>query len=169
MASVPPHELEEDVVRFYERLEKLNACADAVEWAREYPSLQAAWDACERADWMMWLLGRLSGPPGSPSRKRVVALACKCARTAWKWMPTAARECIRTTEAYLRGEARLDDVREAAYAYAYADAAYAAAAAAYDAAYAADAADAYDAAYDSALRKMADMMRRERPSAPRLR
>ena len=38
------------------RLKQLSACAEAVTWARDHDSLQAAWDACQRGDWMVWLL-----------------------------------------------------------------------------------------------------------------
>jgi len=41
------------------RLMKLDACNEAVVWAREYPTLEAAWAACERGDWMLWLLARV--------------------------------------------------------------------------------------------------------------
>jgi len=41
-------------------LADLGACTDA------------AWAACERGDWMLWWLGRMSGPPGSPLRRALV-------------------------------------------------------------------------------------------------
>ena len=34
---------------------RLGACPEAVEWAKPYATLQQAWDACERPDWMLWL------------------------------------------------------------------------------------------------------------------
>jgi hypothetical protein len=37
-------------------LKKLHACADAIVWAEKFDSLAEAWDACERVDWMWWLL-----------------------------------------------------------------------------------------------------------------
>lgn len=35
-------------------LVRLGACAAAVEWAKQYPTFQAAWNACGRSDWMEW-------------------------------------------------------------------------------------------------------------------
>lgn len=41
---------------------RLGACAEAVEWAAPYETLDAAWAACERPDWLLW---RLVVPTGS--------------------------------------------------------------------------------------------------------
>ena len=43
---------------YIDRIADLGACAPAMAWLRseQYPSLQAAWDACPRGDWMLWLL-----------------------------------------------------------------------------------------------------------------
>lgn len=38
------------------KLEKMGACSMAVEWARDFPSLTAAWRACPWVDWMWWLI-----------------------------------------------------------------------------------------------------------------
>ena len=55
------------------KLETLHACSDAIEWARKQPSLAVAWAACERGDWMLWLIGRLdASPPWSDERKPLV-------------------------------------------------------------------------------------------------
>ena len=140
-----------------EALRRRDACKDAVAWCEQHDSFAAAWAACERGDWMMWLLGELSGPPESDSRKKLVMCACACARLALRHVPCGderPRRAIEVAEAYCRGEATLDDVRAAAYAaYAYAPAGVAAAAyaahAAYNSAYAA-AADAGGAANNSA-------------------
>ena len=42
-----------------EKLEKLNACEEAVEWASQQKSFPSAWEACERGDWMLWLAYKL--------------------------------------------------------------------------------------------------------------
>jgi len=132
-----------------DELEKLSACKRAVEWVAEQPSAAAAWRNCERGDWMLWLLGRLSGEPGSAKRKRLVLCCCQCARLALTHVPAGEdrpRLAIETAERWARGEGpTLSDVRAAADA---ADAAYAAYVAAYaDAAYAAYAAYAAHAAH----------------------
>jgi len=41
-------------------LQSINACGEAIRWASDFDNAQAAWDACERGDWMLWLLGKLS-------------------------------------------------------------------------------------------------------------
>ena len=127
-------------------LKTLRACEEAVEWASQYPTLQAAWEACERGDWMLWLLGKSCGNTGSEKHKQVVLLACKCARLALKHVPRGEdrpRIAIETAERWTRGAATLEEVRDAYYyAYDAADSAAHAAYYAYDAAY-----YAYDAYY----------------------
>ena len=58
-------------------LVEMNACAEAVTWARTQKSLAVAWKTCERADWMLWLLGR---EPTRADRQKLVLVACECAR-----------------------------------------------------------------------------------------
>ena len=154
-----------------ERLNTIGACHDAVEWAGKYKTPKAAWKACQRGDWMLWLIGKTSGPPDSDSRRKLVLVAAQCAELA---LPFARDEetraicesTIQTCYAYAAGEAELTDVRSAA------DAAYAATAAAY-AAYAADAA--YAAAYAATtaadarskiLAACADIVRDNYPESP---
>lgn len=55
---------------------------DAWAWASQFEDPQAAWDACDRGDWMAWLLGRLAGPAGDPTRKKLTVCACACAQLA---------------------------------------------------------------------------------------
>ena len=127
-----------------DRLVKMGACEDAVAWVGDR-DITAAWAECDRADWMLWLAGRVV------ARKTVVLAACACARTALRYVLAGEdrpRVAIETAERWARGEATIAEVRSAAAAaaaYAADDAAYAAAYAADAAAYAADAA-AYAAA-----------------------
>ena len=44
-----------------EQLKRLGACPEAVEWASSYPTIQAAWEVCERGDWMLWFLSKIGG------------------------------------------------------------------------------------------------------------
>jgi hypothetical protein len=150
---------------FEKLLVNLGACSNGKAWARG-KTLKKTWETLERADWMMWLLGKMADKPGWPTRKTVISLACDCAATAlsiWeKRYPddTRPHEAIQAARDYVKGKITLAELKEkrssAAAAYAAADAAYAAAAAAYDAdaaAYAAAAAAAYDdaaAAYAAA-------------------
>jgi hypothetical protein len=139
------------VKEIIEKLKSMRACSPVVEWAKTQDDWQTCWESCERGDWMLWLLGKLSGPAWGEARKPLVLTACECARLALPYTKDPrALKCIETAETWTRGEATHEQVR-AAYAAAFA-AAYAAYAAdvAADAAYAADvAADvaAYAAAY----------------------
>ena len=158
------------------KLQAIEACGDAVEWARTQPSYEAAWKSCKRGDWMLWLAGKLCGEKGSSAHRAVVLAACACARLSLKYVPKGEKcplAAIETAERWARGEdgVTLDMVRAAhaaAYAYtaayaAYAAAedAYAAAYAAYAAAYAATAADAAeDAAAASTLAGCASIVRK---------
>lgn len=164
----------------------LKPCQEALNWAEAYSSLTAAWASCERGDWMLWLLGKLVGPPESDSRRRLTLAACACARLALPHISkgeTRPLQSIETAEKWARGEEgiTLDDVRlaaraaYAAYATAYATytaddatcaayAAYAAARAAYATAYAAYTADDTDAeVYNQTLAKCADIVREYYP------
>ena len=51
-------------VDYIDRIADLGACAPALDWLRseQYPSLQAAWDACPRSNWMLWLLSTMDHP-----------------------------------------------------------------------------------------------------------
>src|SRR3989304_5262120 len=124
-------------------LKQYNPCADALAWARTQPSAAVAWRDCTRGDWMLWLVGQLSGPPESASRKALVLTACACARLALPHVPASEerpRIAIETAEQWAGGRngGMLENVKRAAAYAAYA--AYAAADAAASAAYAAYAA-----------------------------
>jgi len=173
-----------------DRLKAIGACGEAVVFARAFKDQQVAWDACDRADWMIWLLGRLAGPPESEGRRALVLCAADCAETALPYVrdeETAAISlaCIQTCRAWAHGEASAEELREArdaagaygaydaaADAAAYAAdaaadaAAYAAYAAADAAAYAAAYAAAADAARMKALAAMADIVRAHYPICP---
>ena len=139
-----------------DELENIHACPEAIVWAEQYPDMQAAWIACERGDWMLWLAGKHSGPAESPGRRKLVLAATECARLAWPYVRKKDHDiierCYSVAEAWGNNDptvslAEVQVAADAAYATAYdADAADAAAAAAAYAAYAAYAADAATAA-----------------------
>ena len=72
-----------------EQLERLGACCDAVDWARGYDTPEAAWAACGRGDWMLWVAAR-AVQPGSPEHNAVVAATCACARRSLPYVSSAA-------------------------------------------------------------------------------
>ena len=134
-------------------LADLKACQEAVEWVG-CRTLAEAWAGCRRADWMLWLASRMM------DWKLVVRAACAAVRPALKYVTEGEDrplKAIETAEAWVRGEATIDDVKastgsarsaaEAAWSAAWsADAAWAAEAAAYAARAAAEAAGAAEAA-----------------------
>jgi len=127
-------------------LDDLNACSQSKDWvkAQNMASLEDAWLKCERADWLLWFAAKRG-----LDRKKLVFIACQCARTALKYTKDErVLKCIETAEAWTGDEVSIEELkkaRDSAYA------AYSAAADASDAAYAAysaaAAADASDAAY----------------------
>lgn len=109
-------------------IKKLGACSEAIRWGNQFEKLADAWAVCERGDWMLWLLGKLSGPPseGSDARKKLVMVTCQCARLALKYIPKDEKRpllAIETAEKWVHGEGdiTLDDILKAVYAAAYAD------------------------------------------------
>jgi len=133
--------LKEDKMKEYAKIKSLGACRSALEWLQSYTDPQKAWGECERGDWMLWLLSWQS--EDSEPRKKLVYTACQCARLALPNIKDErARKCIETTEAWIRGEASIAQVKDARSA-AYDAAFFAASDVAYDAAYAAFAAAAY--------------------------
>ena len=178
-----------------EKLQQMQACREGIEYARQFPTLQAAWDACERPDWMCWLLREtVTGENGSPVHRALVRVTARCAMLAPELTGDRAQyELARqwACDAALRfgeGENNRDecaaaDAAAAAAAYAAAAAAadayaavavpayaaYAASAAADAAAYAAEATEATDAAADArkqVLAECCDIIREEFPQAP---
>ena len=136
-------------------LRNLHACGEAVEWAGEQKSAAEAWKNCERGEWMLWLLGKLSGKPESEKRKRLAA--CECARLSLKYVPKGEKRplvAIQTAEKWTRGEATIEEVRTTAHAATYA-ATYAALAAL--------------AARKKVLSRCADIVRKHYPNPPRIR
>ena len=130
-----------------DNLVRLSACNDAVEWAQNYETFPAAWKACKRGDWMLWLAAR-----SGVDRKVLVLAACACARTALKYVAKGEerpRVAIETAERWARGEVTIAEVIAASYA------AYTAAYAASAAAYASYAAYAADAAADARIKSFA--------------
>ncbi len=136
-----------------------DTCSKAMTWAKSFRTFQKAWNVCERGDWMLWLIGKLSGKPDSDTRRKLVLTACKCARLSLSQVSAGELRPLKAIEAAEAWANRkpgitLVDVRKAANAANAADAAYAAYAAANAATYAA--ADAADAAANAAANAAAD-------------
>ena len=115
-------------------LKSLGARCEALEWVGNR-ALVTAWTECPRGEWLLWLAAK-----AGIDRKQLVMAACATAREALQFVPAGEnrpRIAIETAEAWCRGEATIEQVREVRLNAAAADSAYAAAAYAYAAAYAA--------------------------------
>jgi hypothetical protein len=67
----------------YDLISHLCPCEEAIAWLRTQPAdIVTAWNACERADWLLWLAGRAGVEP-----PLLVLAACDCARTALRFVP----------------------------------------------------------------------------------
>jgi hypothetical protein len=86
---------------FRETLRGLRACAEAQEWAKGHESLDEAWAACPRADWMLWLLARTTADQNDP---RFRLTACDFAELS---MPHRA---IQVARKFANGEASREEM-----------------------------------------------------------
>ena len=100
------------------KLKRLGACEEAVTFSKGFKSAQTAWDACERGDWMLWLIGRkITCAPWTDGRKKILACAMDCAETAKNLWPAAKRDAIAghmtTLRRWIKGKATTDEAIEA--------------------------------------------------------
>lgn len=137
---------------YVDRIAALGACIPAVEWLRQenHPTLDAAWRACPRADWLVWL-GARCATPGSPEHRAVVTAVIDCAAVVMVVGSPGEdrpRRAVEIAQAVLRGETTVSKCRGAAddaYAASYVVSDDCASAAARAAAYAAACAAGYAA------------------------
>ena len=77
-------------------------------WAGRFETRQAAWDACEWGEWMLWLAARLSGPPGLPGRRKLVLCVADVLRTGSPRVIGQSRRallrCCEAAERWARSE-----------------------------------------------------------------
>ena len=66
------------------KLKAIGACEEAVVWAATQPDFHTAWQACERAHWLLWLTGNMADKPGWPERKTVILAGIACGRLSLK-------------------------------------------------------------------------------------
>jgi hypothetical protein len=55
-----------------EMFKYLEACEEAVSWV-EGKSVREAWETSDRADWMLWLCGRMAGIGTWPSKSTLIS------------------------------------------------------------------------------------------------
>ena len=76
-------------MEFYEELEEMGACRSAIMWiVNNGYNLQQAWQNCDRADWMIWLLAEMVEEPDWPTKPEVIKLVCKLVRRGLSYVPT---------------------------------------------------------------------------------
>ena len=145
------------------------ACSDGAEFAAKFETMAEVWDACPRADWLIWILDKVE----IRDDKKLRLFGCWCVRTTkladgltvWDLLTDErSRKAVELAEAFANGKAtraELDAARAAAWdaaCDAARAAAWAALAAAWDAARA-SARAAWDAACDAARKQQADHLR----------
>ena len=131
------------------KLERLQACNEAIEYVKTQKSAKDAWMNCERGDWMLWIAKRLD----VDDRKLTLAKATCASQVRHLMKDQRSLDALDACFRYAKGEItrkELNAYTNAAF-YAYTNDANAANAAnAYAAFYAADAFYAYAAFYASA-------------------
>ena len=66
------------------RLEAIGACRDAITWVRESDlTLEDAWLACPRGDWLLWYAAKAGA-----DRRSIVRCACEIVRIALPLVPS---------------------------------------------------------------------------------
>jgi hypothetical protein len=143
-----------DKEKFIKKLKSLNACEEAIEFAKTKSSWQEVYSECDRGDWLLWLFAKTN-----PDDVRLLILAKgKCAETV-KHLMKDERSTAAVEAAISYGEGKISkkelkefataahDAHDARAAIAFAAAAHADTAAAYAAFAAFAAADADADAY----------------------
>lgn len=99
-------------------LKLMGACESSVEWARAYRTSAEAWDACPRADWLLWLLEIAGIQECSKARQ----FGCRCVRstplpaggTVWDLLSeSASRGAVEVGERYACGDCDEEDLSTA--------------------------------------------------------
>ena len=120
---------------WHNKLAALEPCSEALEWAKKYSTVQEAWDACERGDWLAWFAGRVGLTP--KRRRQLVLAAVDIAETVAHLNPDPrVMEAITAARTWANNPT---EKNAAAWAAAWDAAGDAAWAAAWDAAWAGDA------------------------------
>ena len=93
------------------KLKELDACDHAIEWAKDYDTLQEAWDNCQRGDWMLWLINKMQWS----NVKDISLMAVAFARQVQHLMKDQRSiNALDVAERYANGEATVDELRAAA-------------------------------------------------------
>lgn len=98
-------------------------CGDGAKFASRYRTMAEAWDACPRADWMLWAYGRFPSygrdATNSADESSLRLFACWCARNTplgdgrllWDLIDDLRSvRAVGTAERFARGEASPDEL-----------------------------------------------------------
>ena len=92
-----------------DQLEEWTACEDGIEYMASHATVQEAWQACQRGDWMMWWAQHCG-----VEKKVLLFCAVKQARLAQHLMTDQRSiKALDVAEAYAHGQATLDELRRA--------------------------------------------------------
>ena len=111
MATTTRQHRFDGLVAYSKATGKDKPCDEAREWAKPFKTAKAAWVACERPDWMLWLLGSLCPEGfGVPERRKLAGVLAECSRAVLdnfeKHRPgdTRVRACIELVERFASGD-----------------------------------------------------------------
>lgn len=87
----------------------MNACVESREWADAIKTKtnQEAWDTCEHADWMVWLLKKVNRNPSIKTLMLCVKCACEFTKSSFRYPTTKEKrlvERIQIVEQWLNGD-----------------------------------------------------------------
>jgi hypothetical protein len=99
--------------KFLNLIKKFKPCDAAIDWIKSLPesSLEEIWEACERPDWLYWLVDQVQ-----IEKKLIVLSACEIARTVLYLIPKEELrplKAIEAAEGWCRGEVSIDQAVEA--------------------------------------------------------
>jgi hypothetical protein len=89
-----------------EELGMIDPCPNSLEWTRQFPTAQEAWDACERGSWLLWYAARIGLTP--ERHRQLVVATCRIVDRHLDKVPTSElrpRNAIETTLAWTEGKA----------------------------------------------------------------
>ena len=100
---------------YIEKIVELEACDSSINWleSHNFPTLQDAWNACERGDWMSWLIEHTMEEVGDMEQHEKLVLAfIECLGLCKEMIPEDLMErATETALASVRKEVSSEDVR----------------------------------------------------------
>jgi hypothetical protein len=112
--TIEPRTAARTAKHWSDRLVKMDACSEAVEYARGFATAQEAWDACPHGDWMGWWIDSVET---KRQRQLVGAAILRYALLDLESEPAVALVVVWMAEAIERGDnEEIEAAAEAAWA-----------------------------------------------------